>query len=345
MIASSFSISGRAEFARVRRAAIALSLSGPPGAYKASVSRRRPLTIATCSPSSIYYVITLLFKHFRVMNVIAPQSGAQRRKIMKTFTIDAENNNITVHSSKKAAKETGVPVFASEAEFAELIGTDNKRLVAIWNSIPGVTPVTKFANRKAATQRIWTAIQSLGESAAAPAQQAEAPVTTTSESSPAPEVTTAPEVAVEASVEANPAAEAAQIDTTLPPEVSEPAALQVEPEMPVSPAEPVATPDAQGADVAPAAAETGKNATRAKKAPKTKKVAEPAKTEAGPREGSKTAQVVAMLKREGGATLTEIMSTMGWQKHTVRGFMAGAMKKAGFTVESFKPEGAGVCNV
>ena len=29
----------------------------------------------------------------------------------------------------------------------------------------------------------------------------------------------------------------------------------------------------------------------------------------------------------------------GVAKHTVRGFMAGAMKKAGFTVESFKPEG------
>ena len=33
------------------------------------------------------------------------------------------------------------------------------------------------------------------------------------------------------------------------------------------------------------------------------------------------------------------MGTMGWQKHTVRGFMAGAMKKAGNEVESFKPEG------
>jgi len=46
-----------------------------------------------------------------------------------------------------------------------------------------------------------------------------------------------------------------------------------------------------------------------------------------------------MLQREHGATISEIMSTMGWQKHTVRGFMAGAMKKAGYTVESFKPEG------
>ena len=46
-----------------------------------------------------------------------------------------------------------------------------------------------------------------------------------------------------------------------------------------------------------------------------------------------------MLQRKNGATLAEIMEKMGWQKHTVRGFMAGAMKKTGFTVESFKPEG------
>ena len=45
-----------------------------------------------------------------------------------------------------------------------------------------------------------------------------------------------------------------------------------------------------------------------------------------------------MLKRESGATLEEIMSQMSWQKHTVRGFMAGAMKKAGYTVESFKSD-------
>jgi hypothetical protein len=273
----------------------------------------------------------LPFKHFGVMNVIAPQSGAQRGKIMKTFTINADNN-ITVHTSKKAARETGAPAFASEAEFADLIGTDNKRLVAIWNSIPGVTPVTKFANRKAATQRIWTAIQSLGESAAAPAQQSEDLAT--------PEAAPASEVAAEASSEPepNPAAESAQTDTALPAEVSKPAA-QAEPEPPVASAETVATPGAQGVDVAPPAADSGKKATRAKRAPKASPKAPAAKTDGAPREGSKTAQVVAMLKREGGATLAEIMATFSWQKHTVRGFMAGAMKKAGYTVESFKPEG------
>jgi hypothetical protein len=29
-------------------------------------------------------------------------------------------------------------VFASKVEFADLIGADNKRLVEIWNSLPGV---------------------------------------------------------------------------------------------------------------------------------------------------------------------------------------------------------------
>jgi hypothetical protein len=46
-----------------------------------------------------------------------------------------------------------------------------------------------------------------------------------------------------------------------------------------------------------------------------------------------------MLQRKNGATLAEITEKMGWQKHTVRGFMAGAMKKAGYAVESFKPDG------
>ena len=92
--------------------------------------------------------------------------------------------------------------------------------------------------------------------------------------------------------------------------------------------------------VAPVKAKAVKKTTPAKKAPKAKKGAKQAKAQEaiGLREGSKTAQVVAMLQRKGGATLTEIMEKMGWQKHTVRGFMAGAMKKAGFTVESFKSE-------
>ena len=91
----------------------------------------------------------------------------------------------------------------------------------------------------------------------------------------------------------------------------------------------------------PGKGKASKKVTPTKKAPKgAKAAAKPAKPDVGaPREGSKTAQVVAMLQRKNGATLSEIMQKMDWQKHTVRGFMAGAMKKAGYEVESFKPEG------
>jgi hypothetical protein len=95
---------------------------------------------------------------------------------------------------------------------------------------------------------------------------------------------------------------------------------------------------AQAAQGAPAKAKANKKATPAKKAPKPPKKATVRKAQ-GAREGSKTAQVVAMLQRKGGATLSDITAKMSWQKHTVRGFMAGTMKKAGYAVESFKPEG------
>jgi len=98
--------------------------------------------------------------------------------------------------------------------------------------------------------------------------------------------------------------------------------------------------DAKGGKPKAKATAKPKKTTPAQKRAKISKKAKSAKAPeaAGPREGSKTAQVVALLQRKNGATLTEIMDKMGWQKHTVRGFMAGAMKKAGYTVESFKSE-------
>ena len=79
---------------------------------------------------------------------------------MKHFTIDKENN-ITFHASHQEAKGTDGVLFSTEKQFADAIGNDNKRLLEVWNSLPGVKPVAKFANRKAATERIWKAIQNL----------------------------------------------------------------------------------------------------------------------------------------------------------------------------------------
>jgi hypothetical protein len=58
-----------------------------------------------------------------------------------SLTIDTENN-ITVQTSSNAARATEASVFASQVEFADLVGPDNRRLVEIWNSLPGVKHFT-----------------------------------------------------------------------------------------------------------------------------------------------------------------------------------------------------------
>jgi hypothetical protein len=70
--------------------------------------------------------------------------------------------------------------------------------------------------------------------------------------------------------------------------------------------------------------------------------AAPEATARTPRPGSKLATVVDLLESEAGATIAEIMTATGWQQHTVRGALAGAItKKLGRTVTSAKIEGRG----
>src|SRR5690606_10884848 len=60
------------------------------------------------------------------------------------------------------------------------------------------------------------------------------------------------------------------------------------------------------------------------------------------REGSKQAQLIGMLKRPEGASIEEIVAAFGWQAHTVRGAIAGALKKKlGLDVTSEKVDGRG----
>ena len=50
--------------------------------------------------------------------------------------------------------------FASEQELQELACEwPMKRLVEIWNRLPGVAPVTRFTDRKTAIGRIWREVQ------------------------------------------------------------------------------------------------------------------------------------------------------------------------------------------
>ncbi|SHN58500.1 DUF3489 domain-containing protein, partial [Oceanicella actignis] len=60
------------------------------------------------------------------------------------------------------------------------------------------------------------------------------------------------------------------------------------------------------------------------------------------RKGTKQVTLIEMLRAEGGATIDEIVEATGWQPHTVRGAMSGALKKnLGLKITSEKVEGRG----
>ena len=60
------------------------------------------------------------------------------------------------------------------------------------------------------------------------------------------------------------------------------------------------------------------------------------------RRGTKLALLVDLLKRKTGATIGEIVKATGWQPHSVRGAISGALKKKlGLAVSSDKVDGRG----
>jgi hypothetical protein len=57
------------------------------------------------------------------------------------------------------------------------------------------------------------------------------------------------------------------------------------------------------------------------------------------RSNSKQARAIAMLRTPEGATVAQLSKAFHWQPHTVRGFLAGALKKKlGLTIKSEKAE-------
>ena len=82
---------------------------------------------------------------------------------------------------------------------------------------------------------------------------------------------------------------------------------------------------------------TKKNAARGHPSKRaTKGPAEPARA---PRRDSKQQLCLHLLGRPEGASLEDLQLVTGWQAHTVRGFVAGTLKKMGVAVESFRTDG------
>jgi hypothetical protein len=62
--------------------------------------------------------------------------------------------------------------------------------------------------------------------------------------------------------------------------------------------------------------------------------------------GSKKARVITMLRSPGGATIAAMMKATGWQQHSVRGFLAGIVrKKFKLKLDSKKIDGSRVYSI
>jgi hypothetical protein len=255
---------------------------------------------------------------------------------MKIFTID-KTNNITVHTSVEDAEAVvHAERFRNEQGLAKL-ATDwpATRLVEIWNSLPGVGEVAKFKDRATGVSRIWKALQTLGENPEErkpePETAAEPDATVAAIAPQSPDVATAEPAPENEAAEAETPARTAPIDKEKCNELLQIAALaqseywtalrELETAIGFEIDDPGDLKDIAVDDL------VAQNETR--RNPKTRTKAS--------RGNSKTSQVIAMLKREGGVTLEEIMTAMKWQKHTTRAMLSAGgslVKNHGLVIES-----------
>ena len=78
------------------------------------------------------------------------------------FTIHLGNGVGGIILRGKQHSRDGSLQFSSERELSRLAARwPGKRLVVIWNQLPGVKRVTRFTDRKTAIRRIWTAVREL----------------------------------------------------------------------------------------------------------------------------------------------------------------------------------------
>jgi hypothetical protein len=89
------------------------------------------------------------------------------------FHLTAEDHIRTSNEAGAADADAGGGSFASEQELQEVAGAwPMKRLVEIWNRLPGIEPVARFTDRKIALRRIWRALQPQSEKGGKPARRA-----------------------------------------------------------------------------------------------------------------------------------------------------------------------------
>ena len=169
-------------------------------------------------------------------------AGRKQRDTVMPFHVTREGVVVNVRREHADSGEAQAALIRSVEEWERIAGGwPLKRLVEIWNSLPGVAAVRKFTSRQIALERIWRALEN-----------------------PEPDV-------------------------------------------------------------------ERQNRTKSQKA--------------NFREGSKAAQVYALVCRPEGATLREMQEATGWQRHSVRGFLSASIRKQGRRVRSFERAGERVYRI
>jgi hypothetical protein len=76
------------------------------------------------------------------------------------FQVHTDDHILSITDGLQTDSDERGSTFETEQELHELAGAwPMKRLIAIWNSLPGVQAVQRFENRTIAIARIWRAIQ------------------------------------------------------------------------------------------------------------------------------------------------------------------------------------------
>jgi hypothetical protein len=92
------------------------------------------------------------------------------------------------------------------------------------------------------------------------------------------------------------------------------------------------------APTAPAKSAKSKSGAKSRPVPAEKRSA--ARDEQHTERATKHDRVLELLSQRNGASIPEMMEVTGWQQHSVRGFLAGTVKKKlGFTLTSSKIDG------
>jgi hypothetical protein len=107
-----------------------------------------------------------------------------------------------------------------------------------------------------------------------------------------------------------------------------------------APADQTPAPAAEGASEATAGRRKAKAKPAMAKSSKPGRAAPAEKTT--PRAGTKQARMIELLQRPEGATVEQIAAATGWQKHTIRGAISGALKKKlGLKIEATRTREVG----